>query len=313
MTKFRSFFVATLLIPLTLSASEVDQFQMRFIKMKNASVIANKQANTFLQEALDRANKKPGCREKRLYRILRKYFRNNLQGKLVHSLVKNENVEKRYIPVGESIYKDFSLFTAPAMKLFGWQVPGVIGMIVQMDEFQIGTDKFEHFFGRGYAYFHRYYNKGYTLEKLMEYGDGLEEKMLGAYTTAIKSFGDLSANFNGMRFWNNMLQKHDDILGAEFNYGPYIACVDNKWVTTNNKINFMDYIDVSWDEGNNCSDYKNQKALSLVNQELEKLSDKSGLNMQCPIQYDEMLELKDKYGEMIGGHILNFKSKSLYD
>ena len=51
---------------------------------------------------------------------------------------------------------------------------------------------------------------------------------LGAYGTGVMSYGDLAANFNGMRFWNHILGKRKDILNQDL--GPYVKCKDRKWV-----------------------------------------------------------------------------------
>lgn len=55
-------------------------------------------------------------------------------------------------------------------------------------------------------------------------GAKIELIVLGGnrFQTGVFSYGDLSAEFNGMRFWNHMLQLRDDILGSEQNLAPIL-------------------------------------------------------------------------------------------
>ena len=86
-------------------------------------------------------------------------------------------------------------------------------------------------FGMGFTYFTKHYQKGKDIKDVLSYGIALEKTILGGnvFATGVFSYGDLSANFNGMRFWNHVLQKNDDILGSEHNLGPYVTCSADKW------------------------------------------------------------------------------------
>ena len=96
--------------------------------------------------------------------------------------------------------------------------------------------------------------KDKTLTDVLKNGIFREKTVLGGnmVATGVFSYGDLSANFNGMRFWNHMLQKRDDVLGFEYNAGPYVRCEAGKWKTTEFKIDFRNYVDASMDESINC-------------------------------------------------------------
>jgi hypothetical protein len=183
------------------------------------------------------------------------------------------------------------------------------GVVVNMGGIQIGSDKFEHFFGRGFAYFNRYL-KGQSIERILNYGDSLERYTLGALTTAVYSYGDLTANFNGMRFWNHVLQRFDDPLGSEYNLGPYVVCRNEHWEQVK-QINFLDYIDAAWDEANNCSNYKNQLAVDLVKNALVELSDRDHYPYRCPMQPKKMEQLFEKYGPF-SKWLLNTESKPVF-
>ena len=119
-----------------------------------------------------------------------------------------------------------------------------------MGDFQIGSDKIEHFFGRGYVYFNKFYNKKKSIEKIHGYGYYLERYQLGATMTGVYSYADLVANFNGMRFWNHILQAESDILGEDL--GPYVRCYEGKWEQIKD-VNWLDYRNYS------RNDYKFEK------------------------------------------------------
>ncbi len=89
--------------------------------------------------------------------------------------------------------------------------------------------------------------KNKTLTDVLKNGIFREKSALGGnmVATGVFSYGDLSANFNGMRFWNHMLQKRDDVLGVAYNVGPYVRCEAGKWKTTEFKIDFRNYVDAS--------------------------------------------------------------------
>lgn len=307
----------TLLMSLNISASEVDQFSYRFEPLSDASKVVNNKANMFLKDALKITNKWArgkdiNCSEKHLYKTMRKFFRNHIQGQLTPFVINSELVPKRVIPIDQSIYKSLNVWQSPVMAGASRVMKDTSGVIVKMGDTQIGSDKFEHFFGRGWAYFKKLYIHGKSLDDVMKYGDRLERYMLGAVTTGVYSYGDLAANFNGMRFWNHVLQKNNDVLGPDHNLGPYVQCKGRKWVQVK-KINFLDYIDASWDEGSNCSDYKNSKTVELVNIEIDKLNtDDKTQSIECPMEPGKIHALYDKYGDL-SEWLINDKSKAVFN
>jgi hypothetical protein len=111
------------------------------------------------------------------------------------------------------------------------------------------------------------------------------------------AYGDMAANFNGMRFWNHILAEHDDVLGPQYNYGPYAACEENKWVQIK-EVNWADYVDASFDEGHNCSKFRTDEITEKVKKQIAILQSQSEFNLTCPILPELILNLKSKYGEI---------------
>ncbi len=307
------------LISSTVHSSEVDQFTDRYIHLADSFDIISKKAESLLDKALVKANKKKRhqCNEKRLYKSMRKYFRNHVQGKeFAQFVMHDDSIDRRPTILKESIYGDFTVidaYTIALAKIY----KDTAGSVINVGGIQIGTDKFEHFMGQGYIYFKKYYlKKSHDLKALLQYGDLTERYLLGSKTTGVYSYGDLAANFTGMRFWNHLLQKNDDILGAEYNWGPYVVCTDGKWVKNKGDhkytIDFNKYINVGWDEANNCAKFRKPSILKKVLDRITGLevADKNGRNYYCPINSAAILEVKEMWGPVIGPQIINVEGHS---
>ena len=106
----------------------------------------------------------------------------------------------------------------------------------------------------------------------------------------------MAADFNGMRFWNHVLQKKNDVLGSEENFGPYVRCVNKKW-TLVKEMNWRDYLDDSMDEAINCSQFKTE---SMVNKIKKRLNDLQVLHQRiisCPVSRNKLKRVISKYGK----------------
>jgi hypothetical protein len=127
----------------------------------------------------------------------------------------------------------------------------------------------------------------------MNIGKRDEDGLLGAYTTGVISFGDLTAEFNGMRFWNDLLSRRKDILSSSA--GPYVICENQKWKKIKN-INFNLYVDDAWDEAINCSNFRNQTMLNKVKNRVQLIEEKTGTKIECPADLSKNKKMKEKYG-----------------
>lgn len=281
--------LSSVLLSTTLQAAEVDQFTRKGEKMIDASEIVNRRANEVVKSTIKELQ---GCNEAELYKALRKQFGNHIKGKFTKFVIEDSSVPRLDIPIDESIYKDWTSFTGFILGNPLYRKSGIaLSDLVKIGEVEIGTDKFEHLFGRGYKYFSDYYLKNKTIEKTLKFGVNQEKFILGGLfiETGVFSYADLSANFNGMRFWNHFLLKQDDILGANFNLGPYVVCENNQW-KQNALIDFKNYFDLSMDESVNCSKFSVKKSVQIVNNELKKL------NLSCPADATIFSEFDQKYG-----------------
>lgn len=277
-----------------LFASEIDPFKERDqIQLADMAYKINKKTQEYLEDSLAWANKRGACSEKRLFRGLRKSFRNHIFGELAPYIINSSEIERSEVRTTQSIYRNFKWYEALIPGLYAKVFSDPAGKIVNVNGHLIGTDKFEHFMGTGYKYFKTYYRGDQNLLEVLEKGWDLEVGFMGSVTTGVQSYADLVANFNGMRFWNHMLQKHEDILGE--NLGPYITCKNGLWVQIK-KIDWRDYIEASWDEAYNCSKFRTQALLDKVQAVIAEYQKESSINLRCPL-YNENLEqvVNEKY------------------
>ena len=163
-----------------------------------------------------------------------------------------------------------------------------------------------HFFAQGWQYFELTQYDDRSIEQALEWGKLQEAGKFGYTTTGIFSFADLVANFNGWRFWNKVLLRGKDPLKgvfANFFDRPYITC-DIQVITSiknwkivkaweyNSRFDLSDYIDGTWDEGNNCNSYKDPAIEKKVILRIRDVSP----GFTCPLIADYCLDAQNKYG-----------------
>jgi len=272
-------------------SAEVDQFTNRHEKLSDVSEIVNTLANTHVRDALKKLkNQNAGCDEEKLYEELREIFANHSNGSLTITILENPQIEKRVTTFKNSVFREWTIFDGLVMSSPIFKNSGLtISPLVRMGDQVVGTDKFEHMFGRGFQYFTNYYLKKKDFPTTVKRGIRDEKIIFGGskFTNGVFSYSDLSANFNGMRFWNHMLQLREDVIGQ--NIGPYISCQNNAFVQ-NKEIDFRNYFDESMDEGINCSKFPSERTLKKFKNQVQKLG------MTCPMDKDLNQKMVQKYG-----------------
>lgn len=293
-------------------ASEVDSFNYRNKPLANSILVINNKTDSLLQDSLNNANADSSCDEKDLYSALRENFRNHILGHLTPFIKESPLIERTITPVEKSYIQNFGFFAAPITGGYARIFRDPSGHLININGIHVGTDKFEHMLGTGFKYFKDYYLKQKSITKILTKGWNYEKGIMGGSTTGVMSYADMSANLNGMRWWNNILLKNDDILGAKYNVGPYVICHQRKWVRKK-PIDWSDYIDISFDEGSNCNQYGNKKLLAQVNEQISIFEKRDGTDLQCPIMQDEIEKIKEKYGEFLSAWIINSKQSGIID
>lgn len=274
-------FVLVVMCGLSAQAIEVDNFTGKFSPLDDATEILNKESNLLFDKALLKANAKGACNQKALYKELRKKFRNFIMGEFNVWMEHSPDVPRQETHVSQSIYADVTGADAIVLGLIQNRMFDTkLGSVVRVGDYRAGTDKFEHFSGTGFSYFRKYYLQGISLDKIVAKGLASEEGIMGENTTGVLSYGDLSANFNGMRFWNRILGTGHDILGAEYDRTPYVRCENEQWVRQAD-VDWSEYVDLTWDESENCSHFRTNRIKNRVWRRIHQLERDLGKDLSC--------------------------------
>ncbi len=109
------------------------------------------------------------------------------------------------------------------------------------DEF-IGSDKVDHFFDQGYAYFIKS-NFGLDDELAKDYGRDSEYSWYGLAAGGVFSFADLRANWGGYQFYKNLFIEENSLLIVS----------ENGVVSMGHSFDWSEYVDWQFDELENPS------------------------------------------------------------
>ncbi len=280
-------------------AAEADNFTGMNQELPDILGTVNKEANVSLSQAVQKTNAEGGCDRERLVENLQYYFANHTSGKLVIDILHEKKFMKRSISIDESIYSGWTLFEGAILNL-SKDSDLALSPTIRMGNTVIGVDKLEHMFGMGSRYYQDYHIKGRSLSATLREGIFKEKTILGGniLATGVFSYADLSANFNGMRFWNHMLGEQKDVIGQDI--GPYILCVDDKYeVNSRSSIDFSNYIDASMDESINCSKYATKKSVKRIKKAMKTMAKSLDQDVSCPMSWSKFDEMQAKYNFVI--------------
>ena len=274
-------FLSTILSLLSLSlySVEVDHFSRYYAYPNDSRQELNRSFNERISLLLGQTE---GCEERELYEVLRRHFHTEIFGRWIRELVSEElPLDGVSLSSEQSIYREFR-----RIKFFEF-IGFPLAKIIRIGHVYLGIDKLEHFLGSGFIYFERHHLRELPLYRALMYGWNNEYGMTGLWITGVISYADMLANFNGMRLWNHLLQKQEDVLGQ--NLGPYIACQDRRWVQVK-ELDWGDYIDHGLDESINCSRFSSRILLEKVQREL------IARHLSCPMRWEVIPPLQEKYG-----------------
>jgi hypothetical protein len=311
--------LALILTPLTATAAETDHYTLDAQEIADITTELNDYANHQVGRELEAANSRGACgpkTEDALYDQLRTIFANHGHGRLIDDIL-DGRMPRTVIPLKESVYGDWTAGNGFLLGRSGAaSSPLALSPLIKVGGYVIGVDKLEHMFGMGYAYFRRHHEKGMDLTRVLKIGVAAEKTYLGGnfLATGVFTYADLSANFNGMRFWNHVLQKQNDVLGREHNYGPYVVCEAGRWKRNPARpIDFARYVDRTYQENYNCSKFATQKGLEKFKESLGRLEARYGesRSFNCPADPGQLEEAARKYkvpldrGDAIDNWIIN--------
>ncbi|WP_127716278.1 hypothetical protein [Halobacteriovorax sp. HLS] len=182
-----------------------------------------------------------------------------------------------------------------------------------LDGHVIGPDKVGHFVDQGFDLITEFIENGSDKDAFkiaMEESNDMEEGGFGLMISGVKSYGDMGANFSGLKFYHNLLSGEN----------PQLTCdPKTKKYKLNYDFNWSDYVNDSWDEGLNCSFFesvdnpykrkklKDSKGREIATSDIEKIyppADNDEKNfrkkladfkppMSCPASKDKCSALAD--------------------
>lgn len=276
----------------TVNAAEIDSFTIRYHESKNSMAEINELLGSRITAGMEIANhKSSSCDPDTFYESIKDAIISPFIGHfLVLDMQEKANFDFLYTAFEDSIFQDFRFYEAPSVHAKG------LSPLLNLDGHIVGLDKFGHFFVEGWGFFKRaYLNEEININRAITWGAFTERSYFGFMTTSIFSNADLIANFNGMRFWLRLLgQKIDPINSSvEFNR-PYFRCNEGQWVQQRD-FDFAEYLDGTWDEGNNCNYYRTKGIRNRIADRIQELEDSTGLPFTCPIKKNECREGMKKY------------------
>ncbi|MBT7766741.1 MAG: hypothetical protein HN730_06260, partial [Bdellovibrionales bacterium] len=155
------------------------------------------------------------------------------------------------------------------------------------------------FFVEGWGFYKRAnLRENGSIFNAIKWGRRTEAGDFGLVTTGVFSHADLVANFNGMRFWNQLLMFNPDPIDQTIT--PILNCENGNW-SIERTFDFSDFVDPAMDEGINCNFYRSKKIQQHVSDKIidnyRLLSLFSRSFSFCPIYRKRCLGLSEKYGD----------------
>ena len=286
--------------PATAIGSEIDSFTPRYKDLGDATAFINESTRELLGEVVERVNdNRPwwtrGCDARGLHHDIWWTFWSH-GGPFRAIFEEQGDLDVTKVPIEDSVYRDFTLQDSPILGGLG-KVSNTMGTVFRMGDLIIGSDKFEHVFGFGYGYYVMHYRWGLSMEAVLEANRLAERYVFGSLPTAVDSYADLAVNIAGIRLLNSFIGAKRDIITGQYPSNPYLRCEGSDWVFNEERtFDWRDWVDASWDEGNNCSAFKTERATNQVLSRLDELEEIHSQPHHCPIDSDALEEATQKYG-----------------
>lgn len=280
-------------------AYEVDNFTNRYRPLHDSQDGLDKKMNEMMskvhenlgnQDALNartsRGVQKKTCDKVKFAKAAHGYLSSAVIGGM-ETFANKEKTVSVHAPHADSIYAEAE-DTGTILDLAG------INSSVNVNGNYIGTDKLNHFIDQGFGMWLTYKKKGDPakgLQAALNKSESSENQYFGLQTTGIKSYGDLSANYSGMKFWLSLTD------GPQ----PYFKCEDDKW-TQVREFRWAEYVDASWDEAINCSVFDTDNFKKSVDKHQAMLEERAKRNgreqrFKCPVSTQECEKLTKLRGK----------------
>lgn len=273
-------------------STEIDSYTDRDPLLKDALIPLNRLMNGYFADAIKKANQENSCEprviSKSLIKRVQGLFWNKIETDIETDINFNDypGIDGRRSDINDSVYADTSLIDGFALRM------AKLGFLMRIGDTYVGSDKFGHFLQQGFYYFEHIYSKHKTLEDAFAYGEMTERTYYGLETTGVYSYGDLTANYDGLGFWERVTNTN-----LPQNVEPHFTCKNNVWKQTAD-FDWAQYITPAWDEGINCSRFKTQEMEKGIQMRIKALEEKRFMKLTCPIKPEQCQEMILYYGNV---------------
>lgn len=286
-------------MPMVAFAAETDAFTTRYKRVQDGLPVIQNEIQSRIIDGLSQLNRESDgeCDWDDLDSEMGSQLRRPFYG-IIEGFINNSGkVENTFPTVQESIYAEVPFSYRWPMMLGAFFRIGLAGHFHQGD-LLIGADKFGHFLDEGYSYYaivHRY-GKGSPedFEKALEIGHSSEKGVFGLWTGGVFSYADLAANLDGYHFWKDLLGGSGSIHRRE---SRYVSCDAGQWKWKGG-LDLASYLSAAWDEGMNCSIYRNEAFTLGVENRIRKLEKAMDRKLMCPVYPDRVAKMIERYGDL---------------
>lgn len=196
-------------------AYETDNLTDRHVPLEDATVVLDDHVNQLIAEAIAETNARTSCDvdAEKAHRLLAKAIkRETAVDELVSEYkgVKSFGYDRfsawivkggaphRIFPERRDIFGEITAAESPILKWAG------VGGSVRIGEYLVGVDKLDHFFEEGYNGWKKA-DFGENPQRGIDWATKTERTIYGLETSHTFSFGDLRADYDGMEFYDALL------------------------------------------------------------------------------------------------------------
>ncbi|MBT3982371.1 MAG: hypothetical protein HOE90_13515 [Bacteriovoracaceae bacterium] len=284
-----------------LFAAETDGYSSRYQPIESALPDLNFEVNRRIKHAIDSLNGERGisleCDWDNLASLLGDQLRRPFLGKIESFITSSKDLPKSKIDFDHSIYENVPLLHSFPIQVGLWLG---IGFTVPIHHkgLLIGADKFGHFFDEGHYYYLLVHYWDFTFSKALDLGELLEYSFEGKLLGGVYSYADLAANYDGYRFWLDLLGSPKKKISSK-----YISCAKGNWKLSKS-IDLDTYVSASWDEGMNCNEYRSSGMKEGIDKSVRILEKRDKRRYRCPVYPERVPGMISAYGEY-SSHVIN--------
>ncbi|MBD3648323.1 MAG: hypothetical protein HUJ31_12925 [Pseudomonadales bacterium] len=235
-------FAGLFLVAPLVAAYESDQYSNRLVPVDDSLEVLDKRVNDALEE-IAREWDEPDDEDRDL-RFAKAVYRElgglHWADKIERWASKTPLVDKYPKVRYSSVYQGLPIWGRRINFLFG------VCVSFRLNDVIMGSDKLGHFFSQGLKYYKRK-ERGWSMERVADFGATAERFMWGQLTTGIFANADLVANYEGMRFYQSLFQ--DGVIEGK---GPIMEWRDGKPHQLR-PFTWADHVNDYWDEALNPS------------------------------------------------------------